>query len=277
VSRDLIAWLHAEAPERRVYVRPPLALALCQVRFATRFGLSDPGVAPFQEAIESEYPNPNRQQQVTAIQVGGPAGQVGFQAPAPDVLWQFTDETGDWTVTLTQDFVSLETRAYADFDDFVARLRRVLQVLIQTVKPRVGRRIGLRYINEIRTAKREWASVVKADLLGVLAIDAFQESCEQAVQVVSLRAGAARINLQHGFFPTGTTVVPKAGTQAGTEPFYLVDVDMYQEFGPPNSLRMDASKISEYIEKYHATVSELFRWVTTDEYRASLGERNDVR
>lgn len=277
MGQDLVQWLHAEAPERQVYARPPLALALCQVRFATKFGLNDLGVAPFQEAIEDEYPNPERQQELAAIQVGSPGALLGMQAQAPSLLWKFIDETGDWTVTLTQDFVTLETRAYADFDDFLGRLRRVLLALIGTVKPGVGRRIGLRYINEIRSAERAWLGIIRADLLGVLAINPFQSSCDQAIQVLSLRAREARINLQHGLFPTGTTVVPKPGTQAGTDPFYLLDVDMYQEFAPPKSLKMDASKISEYVAGYHATVSELFRWAMTDEYRASLGEHDHVR
>lgn len=277
MGRTLIEWLHAEAPERQVYARPPLALALCQVRFASKFGLNDSMIAPFQEAIEDEYPNPERQQELAAIQVGGAAGQLGFQAQTPGTLWKFMDQTGDWTVTLTQDFVTLETRAYADFDDFLTRLKRVLQALIQTVKPGAGRRIGLRYINEIRSAEQEWKSIVRAELLGVLVIDSFRYNCDQAIQVLSLRADEARINLQHGPFPKGTTVVPKPETQAGTDPFYLVDIDMYQEFSPPKSLKMDASVISGYIGAYHATVSELFRWATTDEYRATLGEYSHVR
>jgi uncharacterized protein (TIGR04255 family) len=277
VRQGLVEWLHAEAPERRVYAHPPLTLALCQVRFAAKFGLNDPGVAPFQEAIEGEYPNPERQQEIAAIQLGSPGSLHDVQAQPPVLLWKFIDKTGDWTVTLTQDFVALETRAYADFDDFLDRLRRVLLALIGTVNPTVGRRIGLRYINEIRSAERTWSDIIRADLLGVLMIDSFQSACDQAIQVLSLRAGEARINLQHGLFPTGTTVVPKPGMQAGVDPFYLLDVDMYQEFAPPQSLKMDASMISDYVANYHASVSELFRWATTDEYRNSLKECNDVR
>ncbi len=277
MDQGLVDWLQAEAPERRVYARPPLALTLCQIRFATKFGLNDSTVAPFQEALETDYPNPDRQQQVTAIQVGSQVSQIGIQAPSPETLWKFTDETGDWTVTLTQDFITLETRAYAHFDDFLARLRRVLEILDRTIRPRIGRRIGLRYINEIRSINKDWAEIIQRELLGALAIHSIRDSAEQAIQVLTLRARDARINLQHGVFPTGTTVVPKPGLQVPTEPFYLLDIDMYQDFSPPKSLRMDSLIISEYVEQYHATISRLFRWATTDEYRASLGEHDDVR
>lgn len=276
MGRDLANWLHIKAPERQIYENPPLALALCQVRFATKFGLNDSGVASFQEALGTEYPIPEKQQ-VASIQIGQPAGPTDFQQATPPILWKFTDQTGDWTVTLTQDFVTLETRAYADFDDFLERLQQVLQTVIATVKPGIGRRIGLRYINEIRSRERAWLDIIRADLLGVLALDSFRESSDQAIQVLSLRAGEAHINLQHGPFSTGTTVVPKPGVQAESSPFYLLDVDMYQEFAPHQPLQMDAVSISEYVERYHTTVSELFRWATTDEYRASLGSRDDVR
>jgi uncharacterized protein (TIGR04255 family) len=254
-------------------------LALCQIRFATKFGLNDSGVAPFQEEIEDEYPNPERQEEFAAIQVAGPAGQVG-EAQLPrtlGLLWKFTDPTGDWTVTLTQDFITLETRAYANFDDFLERLQRVLQALVQTVKPGIGRRIGLRYINEIRSSEQDWTRIIRSEVLGMLTIAPIQSNCDQAIQILSLRDGEARINLQHGAFPTGTTVVPKPDSRKNDLPFYLLDIDMYREFNSPQHLKVDPSVICKQVEEYHSVTSELFRWATTDEYRASLGESRDVR
>lgn len=277
MDQSLVAWLQAVAPERRIYACPPLALALCQVRFATKFGLNDLSVASFQEALEGDYPNPERQQQLTAVQGGAHGGQGDLQVPIPEMLWKFTDDTGDWSVTLTQDFVALETRAYADFDDFLIRLRRVLDVLNQTIRPRVGRRIGLRYINEIRFDVGDWTDIIQKELLGVLAIESIRDSVDQAMQVLTLRAQEAQISLRHGVFPAGTTVVPKPGSQTPTTPFYLIDIDMFREFAPPRSLTMDPVAISEYVATFHSTVSQLFRWATTEEYRASLGERNDGR
>jgi uncharacterized protein (TIGR04255 family) len=276
VDNHLVDWLSAEAPDRQVYEQPPLALALCQVRFTTRFGFSDAGVAPFQAEIEDRYPNPESKQ-VATLQIIGPSGSVGLPSPPQSTQWQFMDETGDWTVTLTNEFVTLETRSYAHFDDFLARLRWVLQALTKTVRPGLARRIGLRYINEIKAADSDWLRVVRREILGPLAIPAFQASCDQAIQSLSLRTGDALITFNHGAFPTGSTVVPKPGASAGQEPFYLLDIDMYQEFNPPKALKMDPSLICRHVEGFHDTVSKLFRWSTTAEYRASLGVRDNVR
>jgi uncharacterized protein (TIGR04255 family) len=277
VDQSLVDWLRAEAPERQVYERPPLVLALCQVRFTTRFGFGEASVAPFQEAIEDRYPNSDRQQQVAAIQVGSASGQIALQPPVSNVLWQFTDESGDWTVTLTNEFVTLETRAYARFEHFLERLTWVLDVLVRTVKPTLVRRIGLRYIDEIRTEDQNWAGIIKQELLGALAIDAFRDNCEQSLQVLTLRLDQAKVTLNHGVFPSGSTVVPKPGTVQPQEPFYLLDIDMYQEFNPPASLKMDPAAVCQYVEGYHDSVGRLFRWATTEVYRASLGVREDVR
>lgn len=270
---SLVEWLHTAAPARTVYAHPPLALALCQVRFASKFGLGDSIAGAFQKAIQVEYPIPERQQQqLASLSVVGAPVQIGFQTEPSNALWKFTDLEGNWTVSLTQDFVTIETRAYAHFDDFINRLRRVLQALIETVEPGLGRRIGLRYINEIRSTELAWTDIVRPELLGVLAIEPFRVSCDQAVQLLSLRANEAQINMQQGLFPIGSTVVPKAGEQPGATPFYLLDIDMFQQFDPPTSLEMDATKILEYVRVFHATISELFRWATRDEYRASLGD-----
>lgn len=202
--------------------------------------------------------------------IGGSA-QIGFQAEPLNALWKFTDLEGNWSVSLTQDFVTIETRAYAHFEDFIKRLRWVLQALIDTVEPGLARRIGLRYINEIRSPELTWTDIVRPELLGVLALESFRNSCDQAVQALSLRANEAQINFQQGLFSGGTTVVPKAGEQPLASPFYLLDIDMFQQFAPPISLEKNATEISEYVEHFHATISELFRWATTDEYRASIG------
>ena len=273
MAPTLVGWLGSEAPDRQVYERPPLAIALCQVRFTTRYGLAEAVVGKFQEAIESEYPIPD-QQQVTAVPLGG---VLGIQSPPQVMQWQFADNAGDWTVTLTSDFVTLETRAYQDFDEFLSRLRRVLQTLIITINPRFGRRIGLRYINEIRSENRDWSSIIRPEILGPLTIEPLSENCDQAFQVLSLRAGEARITLQHGPFQTGSTVLAKPGTSPHSEPFYLIDIDMYQDFNPPKALKMDETAICRQVEDYHVTVGELFRWITTDEYRKSLGERDNAR
>lgn len=278
MERNLIDWLHREAPPRVIYDHTPLALALCQVRFSRKHRLSNEGaIAPFQEAIEEVYPDPRQSvAQPTDILLSGPGAASSLQVGAASPMWQFSDPDENWTVTLTPDFVTLETRAYEHFGDFLDRLTFVLEALVQTVSPTLCRRIGLRYIDELRSPEKDWSSMIRPELLGVVQIEPFREACEQSMSVMSLRAEGAQIGLQHGVFPKGTTVVPKRGMAAGSDPFYLLDIDVYQEFEGDRALAMNAARICDHVRQYHDTVSEFFRWATTEAYRASLGERDDA-
>lgn len=266
---DLVAWMRTEAPDRTVYLNPPLVLALCQVRFTAKFGLDDL-VGEFQSSVEPQYPNPERLLNAAQVQIGSGTNTVNFQSPNPTVLWKFTDDSGNWTVSLTEEFLTLETRRYEDFDEFAGRLDRVLDSLATTIRPVKIRRIGLRYINEIRSTNISWFEAMRKEMLGPLVLKAFQTNVRQSMQIVSLQAGDALINLHHGYSAEGSTVVPKPGEETPGGPFYLLDIDMYQQFDSAMAPPVKKEAIAKYVQEFHATVSDIFRWSTSGKYRSTL-------
>lgn len=274
-------WLHLPSQPRVVYNRTPLALAVGQVRFPTMLNVSNPGtVAPFQAAIQDDYPvATSMAQQVFGMAFGLQAGQLaGVQSQSPSLLWRFADVADDWTVVLAQDFVSLETRAYVDFEDFQARLRRVLHALIATVRPKVCTRIGLRYINELRPGHHEWTTVVRSELLGPMAVPALSDHAVRWTQQILLQGPEGeRVNINHGVLPSGTTVEQRAGEEPpGDEPFYLLDLDAYREFSRPGLPELSVNGVCEQIRGAHDTLSQIFRWAITGSYAETLGVRNDA-
>ena len=72
--------------ERVIFRRSPLRLVLGQIRFPLLFRFNEkPFLAPFQEAIQPEYPRVEQEQQITVkISPKGvePAGQTGVSAIA---------------------------------------------------------------------------------------------------------------------------------------------------------------------------------------------------
>lgn len=264
-------WLKAEAPERRVYDRPPLTLALCQIKFGVMFGMDDGAVGPFQRAIDEDYPVPSRED-IASFQVtlGGSSPEQRVQNVVPH--WRFSDRTGNWTVTLTEEFLSLETKSYTNFEDFLSRLEKVMIALISHIKPRVCTRVGVRYIDEIRQDANDWGRVIRSEVSGVTAIPAFGRYLTQAIQVVSLVTENFNLNMQHGLVPTGMAV----GSQdmAAVSPFYLIDMDVFRDFQAPAVLDMDSVVVCEKVGEFHEVISNLFRWATTEEYRAGLGVRS---
>src|SRR5215203_1257355 len=123
---------------RVVFERPPLVLALCQVRFSRVSEVGDQSyIEPFQEAIKADYPKLSRAKQVEVL--FNP--ELENQNRLETLQWRFSDEDENWTVVLTQDFFTLETRRYEHFKDFLSRFRSLLDALTVYIKPKVGTRI----------------------------------------------------------------------------------------------------------------------------------------
>src|SRR5258708_33751191 len=262
---------------RIVLHHSPLVLALCQVRFSSMLSLTDPAsLAAFQRAIQSKYPVGVPVQEIEVL--------IGIEPNEPEIRreqrrspqYQFTDQDDNWKIVLSQDFLTLETRNYEHFDDFLARLREALDALVQHIQPTVVTRLGLRYINEIRSNSlnnMDWSDIIQRDLLGPVAVS---ELIENTSQIVSMQQLLLRypddlgINIQHGLIPTGTTVQLRAKEEPPKQAFYLLDYDVYREFPLPRGLLMNTEAICHYVEIYHKMIYRLFRSSVSEDYLTTL-------
>jgi uncharacterized protein (TIGR04255 family) len=261
---------------RIVLEHSPLVLALCQVRFSAVLNVANPAfVGPFQHAIQARYPIARQTQQV-GFQFGIGSGAAEIQQSPPSLQWQFADQHDNWKVVLAPDFLTIETRAYEQFNDFLDRLQEVLDALAQHIQPAVVTRLGLRYIDEIRQSDMEWSDVIRAELLGPVAVP---ELIANAIQTATIQQLLLRypdnqgITIHHGLFPTGSIVQPRPGEEMPGSPFYLLDTDVYREFPLPEALPTDPKVICRYVEASHKVIYRLFRWSVTDAYLSTLEVR----
>lgn len=264
---------------RIVLHHSPLALALCQVRFSSMLSVTDPAsLAAFQRAIQSQYP------------IGVPLQEaelfIGIETNEPEIRreqrrspqYQFTDQNDNWKIVLSQDFLTLETRNYEHFDDFLARLREALDALVQHIQPTVVTRLGLRYINEIRSNglnNIDWSDIIQQDLLGPVTVS---ELVENTSQIASMQQLLLRypddlgVNIQHGLIPSGTTVQLRPKEEPPKQAFYLLDYDVYREFPLAQGLLMNTEAICHHVEIYHTMIYRLFRWSVSGDYLSTLEE-----
>lgn len=277
MAKGKVGWLQLPAQPRIVFEHTPLALAICQIRFPAMLNVTNPAtVAAFQAVIEDDYPMATPVAQF-GVAVSLQAGQLaGMQSQQPAVVWRFSDTNDDWTLVLGTDFVSLETRDYESFEDFLERLGRILDALTSAVQPRFYTRIGLRYINELRPGHQDWATVVRHELLGPMVIPELADRHLRWAQQILLEGpNGEKLHIQQGVIPSGTTVQPRSNEEEpGEEPFYLLDLDAYQEFSRPLP-KMSTSGIAEHVRAAHETISEFFRWAITESFAESLGVRDD--
>ena len=112
--------LEGPAPPEIPLPDAPLVSVVAQVRFAMHLPVGIPArVSAFQEAIGDHYPH-LEPHTVAAITVtpSGIAAQSGSEGV---VHWRFSDQARDWRITLTPEFITLETHAYKSRDDFIER------------------------------------------------------------------------------------------------------------------------------------------------------------
>lgn len=274
MTQDLISWLEQESPPRVVFENPPLTLVICQVKYTAKIGLGDSRVAGFQDAIEADYPYPSRPEQT--LQFGASIGEseIHHNVSLP-TSWQFTDVTGNWILTLSEESLSLETKAYNSFDEFQDKLKKAVEALTNTIRPQFVLRIGLRYINEIDTSSKNIDRIIRKEMMGPLAVPTLSGKINQSLQIIAIDAGDAMINLQHGVFRQSPIGRPSTDTCSPLGPVYMLDIDMYQEFTPQLAVKVEADSLQQRIGHFHDTVTAFFRWATTEEYRTSLKRGND--
>jgi uncharacterized protein (TIGR04255 family) len=261
--------LRLTEPDRIVFERPPVVLTIFQVRFSNLSEITEQSyIESFKRSVQKEYPifSPLKQ---TGVQFDALSGQA---LPLETNHWRFADEKENWAVVLAADFLALETRRYEHFEDFLSRLRFVLDALVKHIRPKVGIRLGLRYVNEIRLGTESLSSVVRQELLGPLSVSGFEEYTAQSFQDITLGFSEDQaIQIRHGLFPDGSAVPPRPKELPPTGPFYLLDFDAYRTFSGPARLKMDTDIIHNYVKEYHDDIEKLFRWSITKEFTESLG------
>lgn len=275
MRRTAQVWPELAGRERRVLDRSPLVLAICKVDFPRKINATSSSVAgEFQNLIDEKYPVPD-QQNLEGWEFSGTVGQppIAKNLP-PEIALQFTSIDGNWMVSLTTESVSLECREYSDFEDFLLRMEEVVDACIETVKPRLVSRIGLRYINELRAQTiPALKGYINEKMLGAMTIPAFANALNTSIQTLELAPTdiGARVNLNHGIFPRGTTVnQPGVDDKILSSPFYLLDIDVYHDFRLQHAMpKIESSNVSAAIQQSHDIISNIFWWSVTEKFVSS--------
>lgn len=250
---------------------PPLVLALCQVQYEGIPNLEDAlHIAPFQQAIQAEYPISAIAPRSINVQVNA----AGMQQQVGSFQWIFRDNDDIWRLSLADDALTLETRRYKEFPHLLKRLRTALDALRTQLHPEVTKRIGLRYVNEIRETNANWSAVIRPQLLGPLAEPALARYAAHTLQELRLAyPDGHSINVRHGRLPGGTTVQPREGQESPKDPFYLIDIDAFCQCSDQGPEPLDPKAICARVDSFHTDIYRFFRWAVSDDYIAGLAVR----
>ncbi len=262
--------LAAASPIEVHLPRTPLVKVIAQVRFPPILTIRNPdSVAVFQEALRDTYPNlsEDRVQNVDLT--------IGQQAKvSEELIWRLADRGQQplWRVSLAVGFVALETTAYQSRGDFLERLDGVVAALDQAFHPADVNRLGLRYIDRLKTdAVERVGNLIQPEILGILrsAADLPLTLGDATVRLVTEAQFVAKeglIQARWAKLPTNTTYDP-SNLEPINEPSWVLDLDMFTRQPQPfvrESLKQTAKG---FAERLYA----VFREMVTDEFLRFYG------
>jgi uncharacterized protein (TIGR04255 family) len=239
--------------ERIELQNPPLDLVVCQLRFPIALGLvnNQPPEA-FHRAIHSSYPVARRGHQAeTLIEL---STEQHIRASRSN-FWLFEDKDAHWTVSLGADFLSLETRQYRQFDEFVGRFLDLTKLTEENYGIELRDRLGLRYIDRVSRARQpflpeNWVAAINPHILPLRHFRGIDEPQMNHLEARFSFGPKRMLTLHTGFFDLGFPGI--------TENELILDFDCYTE------QRSSLDGIRDDLFQFKETTYNAFRWAFGD-------------
>lgn len=256
--------LTSAPPKEIPLVAAPLVRVLAQVRFSEIMSLQDEAfVGPFQEAIRETYPRLDRGKGRHVV-----LGIGGVETVTENLIWRFSDVEGTWRVSLSSDFVALETLRYSSRRDFLERLKFVLSALQRNFNPQLVERFGLRYVDRLSGEDtEELVNLLQPEVAGILTTE-LGSSVRQTISesVFDLPEGKGQILARWGFLPGGTTIDPSV-VEPIQERSWILDLDM----STSGERRFDIEQLMDEALSFAKHLYAFFRWSVKDEFLRKFG------
>ena len=122
-----------------------------------------------------------------------------------NLRFQFLSSDGEWTVSLTREFVALSTTNYTSWEEFRENMGLVIRALLDVYTPAFITRVGLRYQNVIdrKSLNLEgcaWKRLIEGYVLGPLAENKVAEAVAEHRNTLGVRLEGQNdfVRLEHG-------------------------------------------------------------------------------
>lgn len=258
-------------PHREVFPDAPLALVAAEIRFTDAARLRQQQTKDeVTIALEERFPfaEPLQQTDVSLT----PVTQPQVQQRIGVVL---KNATSTETLTIMSESLTYETIAYKDFDDLLDAVTAACDALIAAkVRPAL-RRVGLRYIDEVRvdekiTDVRQWGKWIDHRLVDQFAVgsDDAPVTMSQGINTYDLGEGKG-LNFRYAALDQGPVVVPQFLKRPAIEsgPFFVLDFDGFHDFSGGQTVTLSSAAVRESLTDAHVPCGTAFQRSITDEAR----------
>lgn len=233
-----------------------LQQVVCELRFPTLMELGETRPpSSFVKALRKSYPILELGNEVT---VG-----VGPGGTGTNNVHTFRSVKMNWSVSLKQSAISIETSNYTGFANLRERVLDLVEAASDIIDSDFFTRIGLRYINLVNFQPDQISEWINPRLVGPIISDAFKGINDFGGKI-SLLADDGGCLLQHGIRFTQNK------SEAEPVPKYIIDIDTYRT-------EISVSDTVNALDIMHQQAFDIFDWSLNDKARAFLLEPPKTR
>ena len=227
------------------YPRNLIKQAVCELKFPTLLSLGDSKPpAKFAHALRKVFPEYQLM------------NDVSFSQNSADkaIAHSFRAKKGQWTVTIRQSTITLETNKYHSYELFREKLELVVSASAEVIDSDFYTRIGLRYINAVPYERETLANWVNVGLVQPLVDGIYGDPVEYSGRISRVEADWG-FNISHGI-----------GQENGRGPReYFLDIDFYQE-------DVELINSMSVVDKLHADEFDMFSWAIGSAAKKYMGD-----
>ena len=255
--------LRDPAPAEIQLATSPLHRVLIVINFPAILKISEEsGIIRFQDRIRSRYPKLNREQQTGIEFQVGPQGEMMPPRNVTQNIWRFVSEDDRWRVTLAAEFIALETaEAYRNREDFLDRIKIILNIFTEEFQPSFSSRIGVRYLNVLDLDDVGSLQKVVRTGLRSLSDTEIVEQIETSNHMVTFNVPEGKLLSRWGVLPPNMVHDPNILTPKGVTRWYL-DLDCINE----ESLSFGNDAMLGRCRNMMERIYSFFRWSMTDDF-----------
>ncbi len=258
-------------PHREVFPEAPLALVAAEIRFTDAARLRQQQTKDeVAIALEGRFPFAEPLQQTGVNLIPDTPPQI--QQRIGMVL---KNATSTEALTVMSESLTYETTAYTNFDDLLEAVTAACDALIAAKVRPAMRRVGLRYIDEVRvpeaiTDVRQWSKWIDHRVIDQLAVgpDDFPATMTQSVSTYDLGGGKG-LNVRYAALNQGPIVVPQFLRRPTivSGPFFVLDFDGFHDFTDGQAISLSSALVRENLSAVHVPCGTAFQRSITDEAR----------
>lgn len=257
--------LFGPAPDEIQLPNAPLVRVVSQVRISEILKIADKEfIAGFQESIRREYPILQKDD-IQSVVLDA-SGVAKLQARA---IWRFFDEEKIWRVSLSTDFVAIETRSYSSRTDFIGRLNQILEATKENFDPSLATRVGVRYIDQVKKPQLDnIQSMVKPEMIGIV-VSELHKKLKDAISEALFEIKEGELRARWGLLPPDTSYEPTSIPAIGEESWFL-DLDAFNQ-ATDTSYKYETEALTDMAKSLAERVYTVFRWTVNDEFLRAYG------